>query len=94
MRAVGQPSGRDAYSIFAEKPELLKNGFIVEMSALKPDQDAQGNPTQDEDGQQRYLTRPGIFVPTEVRENLIEEGIENTTAEVEAGADRNDFAAD
>ena len=24
------------------------------MSALKPDQDAQGNPTQDEDGQQRY----------------------------------------
>ena len=29
------------------------------------------------------MTRPGIFVPIEVRENLIEEGIENAHAEAE-----------
>ena len=40
------------------------------------------------------VTRPGIFVPTEVREILIEEGIENANAEVQAGGDRNVFAAD
>jgi hypothetical protein len=40
------------------------------------------------------VTEPGIFVPTEVRENLIEEGIKDAHSEVQSGADRRVVEAD
>jgi hypothetical protein len=40
------------------------------------------------------LTEPGIFVPPEVRENLMDEGIEDANAEVQTGADRHGVEAD
>jgi hypothetical protein len=40
------------------------------------------------------MTEPGISVPTEVRENLMEEGNRDADAEVQTGAGSNDVAAD
>ena len=40
------------------------------------------------------LTRPGIFVPTEVRENLMEEDKTDANAEVQTGTDRNGAETD
>ncbi len=39
-------------------------------------------------------TRPGIFVPAKVRENLMEEDKTDANAEVQTGTDRNDAETD